>query len=439
MQYKNISAVKNFKGFLQGGHILLTQTLGNFFSASVKLYYEPLRELIPAYNVDIMTCVNRSVYILDADVVLLISHLNVNETSYLLGIVIDGHGIGEFNGKKIFTSVAASISNALQDSLKSKFRGSVIFFNENLITRIVSKYVSAGSYNSYKINYYIQKFNALRTTTFEGKSFSTGLIVTKSLYNYKNQREKNCAVGSLLKLRSPRHIYEDINTRFWYLIDGHSAFYLSNLKGTIPYIFEYKDQMSYDVHRFSSSGAIMGRDIMLRTESGRELSIITSKGIEFIYQENTWRYRDYKWLEKQIDKVIHLHSGLFDAIMHYILYCSKNDISSILWIPSSTDVKEIDKYISSKHSHFYSSIKIQDPDSEGIFKRFLSSDGATTINSEGKLLYYGCIANLTAEQSNNPKGTGETAASILAKNGVVFKVSQDGTIKIFFGPNHIKF
>ena len=44
-------------------------------------------------------------------------------------------------------------------------------------------------------------------------------------------------------------------------------------------------------------------------------------------------------------------------IMHYILFCSKNDISSILWIPSSTDVKEIDKYVNNKHSHFYSSIK----------------------------------------------------------------------------------
>ena len=439
MQYKNFSAVKNYKDFLMGGHILLIQTLGNFFSATVRLHFEPLREIMPAYNIDIMACINRSVYILDVDRVLLISHLNVDESSYLLGVVIKGHGIGEFEGKKIFTFAAASISNALQDSFKSKFRGSVIFFNENLITRIVSKYVSAGTYNSYKIYYYIQKFNALRTTTFEGKNFSTGLIVTKSLHNYKEQREKNDAVGTLLKLRSPQNIYEDINTRFWYLIDGHSAFYLSNLKGTIPYIYEYKDQMAYDIHRFSSSGAIMGRDIMLRTESGRELSIITSKGIEFIYQENTWRYRDYKWLEKQIDKVIHLHNGLFDAIMHYILYCSKNDISSILWIPSSSDVKDIDKYVSNKHSHFYSSIKIQDPDSEGIFKRFLSSDGATTINSEGKLLYYGCIANLTTEQSNNPKGTGETAASILAKNGIAFKVSQDGTVKIFLGSNYIKF
>lgn len=55
---------------------------------------------MPAYNIDIMACINRSVYILDVDRVLLISHLNVDESSYLLGVVIKGHGIGEFEGKK---------------------------------------------------------------------------------------------------------------------------------------------------------------------------------------------------------------------------------------------------------------------------------------------------------------------------------------------------
>ena len=52
MQYKNFSAVKNYKDFLLGGHILLIQTLGNFFSATVRLHFEPLRELMPAYNID---------------------------------------------------------------------------------------------------------------------------------------------------------------------------------------------------------------------------------------------------------------------------------------------------------------------------------------------------------------------------------------------------
>lgn len=439
MEYRNFSNIKGYKNFIQGGHLLLIQTLGNFFSADVRLHFEPLRELKPDYDIDILTCIERNVYILTDNKVLLISHLTDDDNSYLLGIVIEGCGIGEFKGKKIFRFVATSISNALQDSFKSKFIGSLIFFNENLINRIVSKFVSRGAYNSYKIGYLIQKFNALRTTTFEGKNFSTGIIVTKSLHNYIKQREKENAIGTLFKLRAPIKIFDDINTRSWYLIDGHSTFYLSDLKKEIPYIFEYQGKMPYDIHRFSSSDAIRGKDIMLRTETGRELSIVTSKGIEFIYQENTWRYRDYGWLEKQIDKVIHLQNGLFDDIMHYILYCSKNDISSILWIPSSTNVNEIEKYVSCKHSHFYSSINIQDPESEGFFKRFLSSDGATTIDSKGNLLYYGCIAKLKAKQSKAPNGTGETAASILAENGVVFKVSQDGTIKIFLGAKHIKF
>lgn len=44
---------------------------------------------------------------------------------------------------------------------------------------------------------------------------------------------------------------------------------------------------------------------------------------------------------------------------------------------------------------------------------------------------HGYIANMNATKINAVKGTGETAASLLASNGVAFKISQDGTIKVF--------
>lgn len=437
MNYLNFREIKGYKEFVMGAHMLFARTLGNFFSASVRWHFEPFRELKQVYNINIADCIERNVYILSSELVLLISHVNVNDNSYILGVVLEGKGIGEFKGKKIFTYVASSLSNALQDSYKSRFRGAVIVLNEDFILRTISKYVSAGSYDSYKIYYIIRKFNSLRTTTFEGKNFSTGLIITKSLYNYKKQQEKIGASGELHVLRRPCGIYDDIENRFWYLIDGHSTFYLSDMKDVIRYVFVYNDLRTYDVHRFSESGAIIGRDVMLRTEGGRELSLITSKGVEFIYQENTWRYRDYKWLQEQIEKVIHIDDDVFDAVIHYVLYCSKSDISSILWIPS--DVSKMDNIVSNKHSLFYSNVYLQNQRYEGLFKRFLSSDGATAIGVDGKLLYYGCLAKLNASQSKNPKGTGESAAALLAKNGIAFKVSQDGTIKIFIGSYQIKF
>ena len=45
--------------------------------------------------------------------------------------------------------------------------------------------------------------------------------------------------------------------------------------------------------------------------------------------------------------------------------------------------------------------------------------------------YYGCIVNMDSAKVNAVKGTGETVASLLASNGVAFKISQDGTIKVF--------
>lgn len=437
MNYLNFREIKGYKEFIMGAHMLFTRTLGNFFSVDVKWHFEPLREVNSLYGVDLKSCIERNVYILNPDIVLLISHVNVRDNSYLLGVVVEGKGIGEYRGKKIFTIVASSLSNALQDSYRSRFRGAVIFLNEDFVMRAISKYVSRGSYDSYKIYNCIRKFNALRSTTFEGKYFSTGLIITRSLYNYKKQQEKIGACGDLHVLRRSCGIYDDIENRFWYLVDGHSTFFLSDMKDVIRYVFVYNDPKTYDVHRFAESGAIVGRDIMLRTESGRELSLITSKGVEFIYQENTWRYRDYKWLQEQIEKVIHLDDDVFDSVIHYVLYCSKNDISSILWIP--LDVSKIDNNVSNKHSLFYSNFYIQHQRYEGLFKRLLSSDGATAIGIDGKLLYYGCIAKLNTTQSQNPKGTGESAAALLAKNGIAFKVSQDGTIKIFLGSYHIKF
>jgi len=34
------------------------------------------------------------------------------------------------------------------------------------------------------------------------------------------------------------------------------------------------------------------------------------------------------------------------------------------------------------------------------------------------------------------KGSGESAAKILAQNGIAIKISQDGAIKIYFGENN---
>ena len=57
--------------------------------------------------------------------------------------------------------------------------------------------------------------------------------------------------------------------------------------------------------------------------------------------------------------------------------------------------------------------------------------GATVIDKNGKIRYFGCIADISKVTAGGIKGTGETAASLLAQNGMAIKISQDGPIKIF--------
>jgi hypothetical protein len=63
--------------------------------------------------------------------------------------------------------------------------------------------------------------------------------------------------------------------------------------------------------------------------------------------------------------------------------------------------------------------------------RYLSSDGATVIDKNGLLQYFGCIIDLNKIEVKGIKGTGESAASALSANGISLKISQDGTIKLF--------
>lgn len=436
MEYKNFRSIHGYENFMRGSQTLLIHTLENFFSAKVRLHFEPLREILPMYGIDILNCVERKVYDIDKNSVMIVSHVNIDDISYLLAIVINFKNISSFTKKKIFEVLASSISNALHDSQCSSFRSSVLHFDHSLIHRTIAKYVSKGKYDSYKIFNLMSKFNAIRTTTFEGKYFSTGLIITKSIHNYRDEANKEGGIGSIFGLHFKKDIYDEIDTRFWYLADGHSTFFLTDTKKDIHYMFVYKNKMHYDANRIIQSKAIKGRDLLFKTECGREFSIITSKSIEFIYQENTWRYRDYKWLQKQIMNFLPMSVDVYNALIHYVLFCSKHDISSIIWMPK--DLNSIDNYVSVKHAVSNTKINIQDPKAEGLIIRLLSSDGATIISSDGAIKYYGAIAELKDVKAKTPKGTGESAASILAKNGMSFKISQDAVIKIFMDSTMLK-
>ena len=48
------------------------------------------------------------------------------------------------------------------------------------------------------------------------------------------------------------------------------------------------------------------------------------------------------------------------------------------------------------------------------------------------IISHGAIVNLSEVTAKGQVGTGESAAQLLAQNGVSIKISQDGNIKMFY-------
>ena len=221
------------------------------------------------------------------------------------------------------------------------------------------------------------------------------------------------------------------NTRFWYLVDGYRTFYLTDLKKNINSLFLYDGDDNDYVGEMLLNKTLQGADALFRVCNGREMSVIDSDGYEYIHQENKWKFRDYNALKKYILNKLSFVSAFYDDLIKYVLFCSKNDTSSIIWVPK--DMSTIDDYIitATKNVLTKKPLGIMDTVNLPIVKRLLSSDGVTVIDKNGEIRYFGCIVDLRQTNVMGIKGTGETAAALLAKNGMVIKISQDGPIKVF--------
>lgn len=424
---KDFYDIKGYENFKREAHNLLINTLSEFFSAEVRLHFKPITEL-HYYGVDVNLAPKRDVYHIDQNTVILVSHAQCDAELYLLGIKIVSSHLADL--KKIFNMTARAISGCLNQCVYSRFRNAVSLMGDRLIVSLIGKYMKTCNYDSSKVMHMVDKFMALRSTTFEGKHFSTGLLLTRSLHDYKERGEEG-RKGVLLSLNRPMGYLDRIDNRFWYLADGFRTFFVTDLKMDINKMFVYSGQDSNHFKNMVLYETLKGGDVLFRVEAGREVSIITARGIEFINQENSWRYRDYELLKKRIIKAVKLDDEVYNSLLYYVLYCSKNDISSLIWIPKDLSKYKDNLKTSTINKIARTTFNIKDRAYSTLIKRLLSSDGATVINSDGDVVAFGCMVDTTSAKPTGIKGTGETAAGQLAKNGVAIKVSQDGTIKVF--------
>ena len=174
---------------------------------------------------------------------------------------------------------------------------------------------------------------------------------------------------------------------------------------------------------------LKGGDVLFRVQNEKEFCVVTPAGLEFVYHENQWLLRDYNYIKHILVENIKADDDVASSLIFYLLYCAHNSISSIIWIPENLDKAKM--MIKNWNKFVRGNITISDKQHTNHIIRVLSSDGATIIDKAGRVLFYGCIADTAKTKIRGVKGTGETAASALATNGISIKISQDGTIRIY--------
>lgn len=424
---KSFSQIVGFEKFTKGYYRLLQNTLSVFFSAEVQLLYSPKRQLISRYGIDISLEPLREVYIVDDNKAIVVFYIKYSGDYYYFAVEIKAYGITQ--NTKLLNAAAKSLASIISQCVNSSFTAAFFSLDDSLSTEIVSRYVSKGCYNQAKILFLIRYLQNIRSTTFEGRHFSTGFILTKSMYDYIGNGSTHGS-GKCFRLNKSISLFDPISNRVWYLIDGQQSVYLlSSSSSIIHNVYIPMSKGDNPIQKMLWTKVLCGADLLFKTENGLECSIITSEGIEFVFQGNTWRYRNYAVFKEMVMKEVQVSDKVYMAILANILYCSKNSISSIIWIPR--DLETMKHPLKSLNHLSRKKINILDPEYSGIITRFLSSDGATVIAQNGDIKCFGCIVDNAKAKALGIKGTGETAAKLLAQNGVSIKISQDGAIKLF--------
>ena len=424
--------IKGYEDLSHGPHLVLIHSISNLLSAKVRLQFDPIKRYKDLFGLDIVAKPERTLYRQDEqNHVFLISYAKVDSIFYLLGITLSSPLLKYLNNK-LFHCISTTVTKCLCIASEKRFKNCMDSFGEPLITQLISKLLSVGFYNRSKIAHLINIFKNLRSTTFEGKYFSTGIILTKSIYLYQ-QKNYNNAQYLVLPNEQNYRLFDDQGRRFWFMANGIETFFIADLKTRINAIYIYNGKDDYVSDSLLES-RLSGGDVLLRVLNGREFSIIDSDGCEFVHQEYVWKYRDYEALKKCLNSFLPIDDQLYYTIMKYILRCSRGDMSSILWIVNDEN-KLQDLITNSQPNNVLKAnrdkLNIKDPSVAPIVDRLLASDGATVINLDGKILSYGVFADLSQIPHAGIIGSGETAASILGQNGLAIKVSQDGPITIY--------
>lgn len=427
-----IKKLDNFNRFLQLGQEELCDFLKKLLNLDqIRIQSCELKELKEWLNVESIA------EVMDVpkedDEICVVSQIKVNdELIAYFPYVLKGRNVKIYLSIKSFISkLAEAISDQITLCYLQDFRGGELIFGENLARIIVSNCISTRKYDGIKFAHLIEKMEQLAASTFEGEFFPTGVIVCSDSTKYKD---------NYFEFRTQRDI-DTLDKREWFLANGKETFFLldsnTNSKGIYrKSMVESSDYISRFFDDYYLTNDLKTPDFIVRTVGPNEISVSDSDGKEFVKVENIWRYRHHKNITQFMVKRLHIEYKVSYAILLYILKCSRNHISSIIWLPEDCSEKAISKLTTNNRVKIWNSeLSIRNESHQVLIDKILASDGAMVINKEGNIIFESVFADMRNNSSSVVKlaGSGETAARLLGMNGIAIKISQDGTIKVFSG------
>ena len=433
---KNASELKNYSIFRKTGLLNLHRSLKELLNCEVNIEENSIDEFSNYIGIDLTENKKRYAYVISDDkVVLSIKIIAKPEIIALLPILLEGKSIGKMQIGYL-EKISSAVSLVLSECYENHFRGGERLFYDYLLERIIHLCFGRGEFNADRFSFIIQYLKKLCLTTFENDNFTTGFIITNSAHDYVKEN-MHSRKGIMYPLSDSHDLfkYARPDRRMWYLADGVSSFYLMDHSLVIKnlYVIPQKKNMVDSWSEYSMDKILWGSDIAFRVINHNQISIMNSDGIEFISIENTWKLRDYSIVHSLFSQNTSMNSEVISCILYYILDCSRNNKSVIIWIPSDFSQEAIETVLIGCKKTFKLDINILDERNEQIVKRIITSDGVTVIHKDGKIIYNGCVVNLSKlPYSKKLVGTGESATRLLAENGVAVKISQDGNVKIYY-------
>mgnify|MGYP004657678719 FL=1 len=432
-KYNCIKEVPNYYLFMEHGQPELCSFLINFFGLDeVRFQAADLTVIKKWLQVEELEPIN-PVEIRGKEEICLVSQIVVEDKliAYYPYVLV-GSNVPKISlAKGFLTRITEAVSEQVTACFVRGFKGGDWLFGDTFAQRLIANCITRNEYKEINFAHLIEKMEQLSVSTFEGRNFTTGVIVTKNLGHYDNNNK--------FRYDEVRHI-DQLEKRDWFLADGQTSFLLMDTNTNIisMYIAEKSNKTNYieDFFRNYYRAEIMNEpDFIVRTVGPNEISVSDLYGKEFVKVENVWRFRYKRNFVEFLQDKLELSNEICDAIIYYTLKCSRNHISSIIWIPNNAEDKDIEELTTANRIRIWDKkLNILVESNEAVIDKVLASDGAIVIEKNGDVLYESVSSKVeNVKTSGGLVGTGETATRNLAQNGVAIKVSQDGTIKVFAG------